>query len=225
MDVFVVGGHGKVALRVLPLLADRGHIARAAIRNPAHADEIEAAGGRPVIYDLETDNDLARHLDGADAVVFAAGAGPGSGPERKRTVDLNGALDLIHACREAGVSRYVMVSAMGLHRRERYPPSMEAYYVAKLEADEALAGSGLDYTIVRPGRLTDEPGTGKVAVGTPLEAGGEISRDDVAATLLAVLETPATSGRVFDVIGGEVRIAAAIAALAEGQAASSPAGA
>ena len=222
MNVFVVGGHGKVALRLLPLLADHGHVARAAIRNPAHADEIEQGGGRPVIYDLETDTDLARHLDGADAVVFAAGAGPGSGPERKRTVDLNGALDLIRACREAGVSRYVMVSAMGVDRSE-YPPSMEAYYEAKLEADEALADSGLDSTIVRPGRLTDEPGTGKVAVGAPLEAGGEISRDDVAATLLAVLETPATRELVFDVIGGEVRIAAAIAALAEGQAASPPA--
>ena len=216
MDVLVLGGHGKIARRLLRRLADAGHAARGVIRDPAQADAISQAGASPIVFDLEHDRGLSRHLDGADAAVFAAGAGPGSGPDRKRTVDLGGAVGLIEACREAGVSRYVMVSAIGVGRPGQYPAAMEPYYEAKREADEALLRSGLEYTIVRPGRLTDDPGSGLVEVGAPLTGSGEIPRDDVAATLHAVLETPASAGLSFDLIGGATPIEAALASLATG---------
>jgi len=183
MNVLVAGGHGKIGLRLLRLLAARGDVARGLIRNPEHAADLEAAGAEPVICDLEAADDVSEQVAGSDAVVFAAGAGPGSGAARKRTVDLGGATKLIAGCERAGVSRYLIVSAMGVDRQGSYPAEMEPYYDAKREADEALRDSGLDYTIVRPGRLTDAPGTGMIAVGAPLSERGEVTRDDVAATL------------------------------------------
>jgi uncharacterized protein YbjT (DUF2867 family) len=213
MDVLIVGGHGKVALRLERLLVGAGHTARGVIRNSDHAADLEAAGATPIVFDLERDEGLAEHLSGADAAVFAAGAGPGSGPERKLTVDQDGAVKLIGACRETGVARYVMVSAIGAERPDRWSEEMRPYYEAKRAADVAVRESGLQYTIVRPGGLTEDPGTGRIEVGTPLEDYGRISRDDVAAALLAVLETPATIGVSFDVIGGETPIAEAIASL------------
>jgi uncharacterized protein YbjT (DUF2867 family) len=213
MDVLVAGGHGKIGMRLLRLLARRGERAHGLIRNPDHAADLEAAGATPVVFDFETDSGLGERLADVDAVVFAAGAGPGSGPERKRTVDLGGATKLIDACKEAGVSRYAMLSAMGAGR-ESWPEQMRPYYEAKREADDALAASGLDYTIVRPGRLTDAAGTGRIEVGTPLERGGEITRDDVAAVLLAVLDEQASAGVTFDVLNGETPIATAVAGLA-----------
>jgi uncharacterized protein YbjT (DUF2867 family) len=215
MDVAVAGGHGKIALRLLRLLADRGERARGLIRNPDHAADLEAAGATAVGADLENlDADaVADSIAGVEAVVFSAGAGPGSGSARKRTVDYGAAVLLIDACRIAGISRYVMVSAMGVRDPAAHGEQMRPYYEAKLEADQALAASGLDYTIVRPGRLTDDPGTGMVKVADRLERGGEIPRDDVAATLLACLDDPTTIGREFDLIAGETPIAEAIAAL------------
>ncbi|MGH2986064.1 MAG: SDR family oxidoreductase, partial [Solirubrobacterales bacterium] len=192
MNVLVVGGHGKIALRLLRLLAERGDVARGLIRNPDHARDLERVGAEPVIWDLEATDDISAQVDGSDAVVFAAGAGPGSGPERKRTVDLGGATKLIAACTATGVARYLMVSAMGVGRPGSVPPQMQPYYEAKREADEAVRDSALEYTIVRPGRLTDEPGTGLVAVGAPLTDSGAVTRDDVAATLLACLDEPRT---------------------------------
>src|SRR5687768_6897854 len=115
MDVLVAGGHGKVALRLLRLLAEGGHEARGLIRNPDHAADLEAVGAQPIVADLEGDDDVSLHVRGADAVVFAAGAGPGSGPERKRTVDLGAAVKLADAARLRGVDRYVMVSSIGAH--------------------------------------------------------------------------------------------------------------
>lgn len=216
MDVLVVGGHGQVALRLLRLSAARGDRARGLIRKPEHTADLEAAGAEAVVFDLEADDDLAARLDGADAVVFAAGAGPGSGPERKRTVDYGGAAKLIDACRRASVARYVMVSAIGVRSPGEHSGSMAPYLDAKAEADEELRASGLECTIVRPGRLTDEPGTGLVDVGAPLERRGEVSRDDVAATLLATLDEPHTAGLEFDVLGGETPIADAVASLVAG---------
>src|ERR671938_1077482 len=160
MDVLVAGGHGKVARRLVRLLAREGHAPRAVIRNPAHVADVEADGASPVLCDLERD-DLRPHVGGAEAIVFAAGAGPGSGAERKRTVDLGGALKCIEAAQELGVARLVIVSSMGYEDAEHAGP-MRPYYEAKRAADEALRTSGLDWTIVRPGRLTDEPGTGRV---------------------------------------------------------------
>jgi uncharacterized protein YbjT (DUF2867 family) len=214
MDVLIVGGHGKIALRLTRLLVGAGHTVRGLIRNPDHAAEVESAGAAPTVFDLERDNDLADVLVGADAAVFAAGAGPGSGVKRKLTVDLGGATKLIEACRAARVERYVIVSAMGVERPERWPEPMVPYYEAKRAADAAVRDSGLEYTIVRPGSLTDDPGDGLIEVGAPLERSGRVTRDDVAETLLAVLETPATIRVSFDVLDGDVPVAEAVASLA-----------
>jgi uncharacterized protein YbjT (DUF2867 family) len=215
MDVAVAGGHGKIGLRLLRLLAERGDRARGLIRNPDHASDVEAVGALAVGADLENlDPDaLARSIAGADAVVFSAGAGPGSGPARKRMVDYGGAVKLIEACKLNKVRRYVIVSAMGVNDPASWSEEMRPYYEAKLEADEALKASGLDYTIVRPGWLTDDPGTGLVEVAPRLEHSGKIPRDDVAATLLACLDDPGTIGKDFDLISGGTPIPEAIAAL------------
>ena len=212
MNVLVAGGHGKIAMRLLRLLAERGDKARGMIRKPEQAADLEPIGAEPVICDIEAVDDISEHVADSDAVVFAAGAGPGSGPERKRTVDLGGALKLIAACEATGVARYLMVSAMGVDRPGLYGPEMKPYADAKREADDALRGSGLEYTIVRPGGLSDDPGTGRITVGTDLDR-GQVSRDDVAATLVAVLDEPRTSGLTFDLLNGETEIPAAIAQL------------
>jgi uncharacterized protein YbjT (DUF2867 family) len=208
MDIVVAGGHGQVGIRLLRLLADGGHRARGLIRNPDHADDLTAVGAEPVVCDMEALDDLSECCAGADAVVFAAGAGPGSGPERKRTVDYGAAVKLM----EAGVSRYVMVSAIGAGRPDDWSEEMRPYYEAKAGADERLMESGLDYTIVRPGGLTDDPGTGRVRVGTNLDY-GNIPRDDVAAVLLAVLETPGTVGKTFELVSGDTPVDEALRTL------------
>jgi uncharacterized protein YbjT (DUF2867 family) len=215
MDVAVAGGHGKIALRLLRLLAERGDGARGLIRNPDHAPDLEAVGALPGGADLENlDPDaIATSISGCDAVVFAAGAGPGSGAARKRTVDYGGAVKLIGACRAEGIRRYLMVSAMGVRDPAARGEQMRPYYEAKLEADEALTASGLDYTIVRPGRLTDDPGTGLIEAAERLERIGAIPRDDVAATLAACLDADNTIGKSFDLLGGQTPVAEALAAL------------
>ena len=209
MDVVVAGGHGKVALQLLRLLAERGDRARGLIRNPVHSADLEAAGAEPVVSDMEAEDDLAPFVEGADAVVFAAGAGPGSGPERKRTVDLGAAVKLLEAARSKGIRRYVMVSAIGVSRPETVSDAMRPYYEAKAEADRRLAESDLDWTIVRPGRLTDDPGTGRVRAGEDI-GDGEIPRVDVAAILAAVLETDSTIGKAFDLLAGDTPIDEAV---------------
>jgi uncharacterized protein YbjT (DUF2867 family) len=215
MDVAVAGGHGKIALRLLRLLTERGDRARGLIRNLDHAQDLQEVGAAPVGADLENlDPDaIARSIAGVDAVVFAAGAGPGSGPARKRTVDYGGAVKLIEAAKMNGITRYLMVSAMGVRDPAARGEEMRPYYEAKLEADQALADSGLDYTIVRPGRLTNDPGTGRIEATEHLDRVGEIPRDDVAATLLACLDDDATIDKSFDLVGGETAIAEALAAL------------
>jgi uncharacterized protein YbjT (DUF2867 family) len=208
--IAIAGGHGKIAQILGRLLAERGDTARGLIRNPDQADDLRAAGIEPVICDLEGDGDVAAAVRGADAVVFAAGAGPGSGDARKKTVDLGGAVKLVEAAKAEGVSRYVIVSSMGA---EKAPADgsegFGAYLQAKFEADEAVRASGLDYTVVRPGGLTDDPGTGMVTIAAET-ARGQIPRVDVAAVLLACLDTPSTIGQSFDVISGDTPIADAL---------------
>ena len=208
MDVVVAGGHGKIGLRLLRLLADGGHRARGLVRNPEYVQELADVGAEAVLCDMEGLDDLSGCCAGADAVVFAAGAGPGSGAERKRTVDYGAAVKLM----EAGVRRYVMVSAISAGRPQEWSDEMRPYYEAKAGADEQLMASGLDYTIVRPGGLTDDPGTGMVAVGTDLER-GSIPREDVAALLLAVLETPGSIGKTFELVAGDTPIEEAVRGL------------
>ena len=208
MDVVVAGGHGQIGLRLLRLLADDGHRARGLIRNPDHASELEAVGAEAVVCDMEALEDLSGCCQGADAVVFAAGAGPGSGAERKRTVDYGAAVKLM----EAGVPRYVMVSAISAGRPDEWSEPMRPYYEAKAGADQRLLESGLDHTIVRPGALTDDRGTGLVKVGTELER-GSVPRDDVAAVVLAVLETPNSIGKTFELVSGDTPIDDAVRSL------------
>src|SRR3954454_17215856 len=198
MHVVVAGGHGQIGKILLQLLAERGDTAVGLIRNPDHAGEIRALGAVPLVHDLEAEDELA--LD-ADAVVFAAGAGPGSGAERKWTMDYGGAAKLMRA----GVRRYVMVSAMGAADPPAEGGDVFGEYVReKAKADRELAGSGLDFTIVRPrrpaertaapARLTDDAPTGRVQIAERLPR-GDIPRADVAAVLAAALDTPATIGR------------------------------
>jgi uncharacterized protein YbjT (DUF2867 family) len=212
MDVVVVGGHGRIALRLLRILATRGDRARGVVRDPAQTGDLEAAGAEAVVCDIESAQ-LNAAVAGADAVVFAAGAGAGGGPERKRTVDYGGAVKLIEAATAQGVGRYVMVSSIGAHDPAAGPEAMRPYLEAKAEADAALVASGLAYTIVRPGSLSDEPGTGLVEVGTELGRRGPVRRDDVAAVLAEVLIAPNTIGRTFELFEGEVPVADAVRSL------------
>jgi uncharacterized protein YbjT (DUF2867 family) len=213
MDVLVAGGHGKVALRLLRLLAAKGHRARGLIRTPGQAADLEAVGAVAVIGDLEADASLATYVEGADVVVFAAGAGPGSGPERKRTVDLGGAVKLVDAALAVGVRRYVMISSIGADRPQAASGGMRPYLEAKAEADDHLMASGLEYTIVRPGSLTDDPGTGRVRVSTELGGRGQVPRDDVAAVIAEVLDAPNTIGVTFELFSGDLLVTEAVRSL------------
>jgi uncharacterized protein YbjT (DUF2867 family) len=213
MDVAIAGGHGKIGMLLGALLVEGGDRVRGLIRNPAQADDLREIGVDPVICDLEGDDDVAAAVRGAEAVVFAAGAGPGSGGERKRTMDLDGAVKLIEAAKETGIRRYVIVSSMGADN----PPAdggdiFGEYLRAKAGADRALAASGLDYTIVRPGRLTDDPPTGLVTIGGEFEL-REVPRTDVAATLAAVLHADNTIGKTFELLAGETPIEEAVTGL------------
>jgi uncharacterized protein YbjT (DUF2867 family) len=214
MDVVIAGGHGQIALRLARLLSERGERVRSLIRNPDHAEDISETGAEAMVFDLEDQSaeELAAVVQSADAVVFAAGAGPRSGPERKRTVDLGAAVKLIEAASSAGVRRYVMVSSIGADNPAGGGEAMQPYLEAKAEADAALVSSGLDYTIVRPGPLTNDPGTSRVTVGEDVGR-AEVTRDDVAAAIVGVLDEPRTVGKTFVLVGGETPIPSALAQL------------
>ena len=214
MRVAIAGGHGKIALRLTRLLRERGDQVRSLIRDPAQEDDVRQAGGEPVLCDLEAAGveQVGDAIDAADAVVFAAGAGPGSGPARKDTMDYGGAAKLIGAARERGIRRYLMVSAMGADPAREGDETFAAYVRAKGRADAELEASGLDHTIVRPGGLTDGPGTGRVRIGDHVGR-GQVSRDDVAAVLLACLDDDSTIGRTFELVSGDVPIEDTLRAL------------
>jgi uncharacterized protein YbjT (DUF2867 family) len=216
--IVIAGGHGKIALILERLLSARGDSVAGLIRNPAQVSDLEAAGAEALVVDLEKASvaEVAKHVRGADAVVFAAGAGPGSGAARKETVDRDAAILLADAALEAGVSRYLIVSSIGADKRADDPgtdPVFAAYLRAKAAADRAVqARTGLEATIVRPGHLTDEPGTGRVAIAESTGL-GSIPRADVAAVLVELLDLPATGGHAFDLIGGDTAIPDAVAAV------------
>jgi uncharacterized protein YbjT (DUF2867 family) len=212
--VAIAGGHGQIALRLAKIMSERGDEVVALIRNPDHADEVRDAGAEPAVVDLEhaSEDEVANAINGSDAVVFAAGAGPGSGSERKETMDYGGAVKLIAAAKQAGVGRYVIVSSMGANPTATGNDTFSVYLRAKGRADEAVRASGLDATVVRPGGLTNDAGTGRVRLGESLPR-GQVTRDDVAAVLVAVLDSPSTIGRTADLIGGDTPIAEAVAAL------------
>jgi uncharacterized protein YbjT (DUF2867 family) len=204
MDVAIAGGHGKIGRRLARLLVERGDRVRGLIRNPDHSDDLRSDGAEPVVCDLESASvdEVASALSGADAVVFAAGAGPGSGAERKMTMDRDGAVKLIEAAQSAGVTRYVIVSSVGAESPPDDDEVFSVYLRAKAEADRALMDSDLDWTVVRPGMLTDDPGTRHVRVQEePVRA--EVTRDDVAAVLAAVVDESRAVSKVLYVVGGD----------------------
>lgn len=211
MRVAIIGGHGKIALRLAHTLVNNGDEAVSVVRKTDQFDDIRARGAQPVLCDIETAAvaELAEAVGGADAVVFAAGAGPGSGPERKETVDHGGAVKLIEAARAAGISRYVMVSAVNADADHPGEDVFDVYLRAKGRADDALVDSGLDHTILRPVRLTDAPGTGRVT--TEAEHGAEIPREDVATAIAVALAEPATVGKTIVLASGDTPIGEALA--------------
>ena len=214
--VVIAGGHGKIALSLERLLSQRGDSVAGFIRNPDHAPDLSAVGAEALVTDLENASvdDVAAHLGGADAVVFAAGAGPGSGAARKETVDRDAAILLADAAETAKVARYVMISSIGADAEapdDVGDPVFVAYLRAKGAADDNVrARNALSSTIVRPGHLTNDPGTGRVMIADDT-GHGSIPREDVAAVLLAVLDTPGTAGQTFEVISGDTPIAEAVA--------------
>ncbi len=211
MLVAIAGGHGKVALHLTRLLVARGDIVRSLIRNPAHEADLRQLGAKPVLCDIEnaTAEQVTEAIGEADAVVFAAGAGPGSGAERKWTVDYGAAVKLIAAARAQGVSRYVMVSSVGADPDRPGDDVFSVYLRAKGRADAELRTSGVPYAIVRPGPLTDDPPRGRVEAADSV-GDGSISRADVAAVLAAVLHEAGADALLFEVVAGDVPIEEAI---------------
>ncbi len=212
MLVAIAGGHGKIARRLTRLFVAHGEQVRGLIRNPDHAADLRADGAEPAVCDIEHAgvDEIARVIAGADAVVFAAGAGPGSGPERKWTVDRDGAVKLLEAARGARVERYLMVSSIGAEDPPDGDDVFSVYLRAKAQADAALMASDRQWTILRPAHLTDDEGTGRVQIdGEPLR--GEVPRDDVAAVLHTMLHEPESARRVLYVRAGDDPVDVALA--------------
>jgi uncharacterized protein YbjT (DUF2867 family) len=204
MRVAIIGGHGKIALRLTQRLIARGATVLSLIRNAAHANDILALGAEPVVCDVERASvaEIADAIGSANAVVFAAGAGPGSGAERKLTVDRDGAIKLLQAATAADVPRYLIISSIGAESPPHGDDVFSVYLRAKAEADAAVQGSDRDWTIVRPGRLTDDPGSGRVRIDAEPHH-GEISREDVAAILDVLLHTVRATHLVLYVNSGD----------------------
>jgi uncharacterized protein YbjT (DUF2867 family) len=214
--IAIVGGHGQVARHLLVELRRSEHTPVALVRNEAYREELESRGAEMRLLDIERDDAGAfgAAFAGCDAVVFAAGGGPDGNIERKRTVDLEGSLKSIEGARKAGIDRFVQVSAIGVDRPLPADTGdvWRAYVEAKRDADAALRDSGLAWTILRPGRLTDEPATGRVALGSAVER-GDVPRADVAAVLAAVIDQEATVGRQWNLVSGDALVADAVRAL------------
>lgn len=213
--IVIVGGHGKVALRLAGILTARGDQVTSLIRNPEHAGDVSAQGATAVVADVETlsTDELSEHLTGHDAIVWSAGAGGGS-PDRTYAVDRDAAIRSMDAAASVGVNRYVMVSYLGAGADHGVDPSNSfyAYAEAKAAADDYLRQTSLAWTILGPGGLTLEPGTGAIAIGEELK-GGSVSRDDVAQVAAAVLSAENTIGKTIPFVSGNVPIEDAVAHL------------
>lgn len=212
MRILIAGANGQIGRKLIALIATSTHSSRAMIRKTEQADTLRELGAdETIVADLE--GDVHAVVAGCDAIVFAAGSGANTGPDKTDAVDRNGAIALMDAAREKGLRRFVMVSSMGADNPRNGPEGLKHYLQAKQAADAHLVDSGLDYTIVRPGQLSDQPATGKVALAVNLGRAGEVSRADVAAVLLAILDTPDTVGKTCELLQGNVPIAQAVAGL------------
>jgi uncharacterized protein YbjT (DUF2867 family) len=218
MRIVIAGGHGKIALLLERLLAERGDQAVGLIRNPAHVADVQKAGAEAVVCDLEATpaDDVAVLLSGADAVVFAAGAGAGSGAPRKDSVDRAASVLMADAAERAGVPRFVQISSMGAGAPPR-PGTDEvwaAYIAAKTAAEADLRSRDLDWTILRPGGLTDAPATGMIRLAAPQVPRGTVPRADVAAVIVALLDEPGTGHQTLELVSGDSPVAAAVRSMA-----------
>jgi uncharacterized protein YbjT (DUF2867 family) len=211
--IAIVGAHGQVAQQLMHLLYDRFDEFVGIVRSKDHAEDIYRLGGEGVILDIEkaSEQQLAEAFAGADAVVFAAGAGGGSGIERKRTVDYGGSVKSTAAARLAGIRRFIQISAWGVDQNigDDGDEVWAAYVAAKRDADAALMQSELDWTILRPGGLTNDAPTGQVTLGEHVDR-GSISREDVAALIIAALDEPRTHGKVWEATSGPTPVAEAV---------------
>jgi uncharacterized protein YbjT (DUF2867 family) len=214
--VLIAGAHGKTARHLTRMLVEDGHEVRGLVRKEEQTGDVEADGAEPVLVDLEAEEVEGRFgdaVEGCDAVVFAAGAGPGSGDARKETMDYGGAAKLVEAAQRHGARRYLMLSAMGAADPEAGPEAMRPYLRAKARADARLQSSSLDYTVIRPGSLTEDGGTGAIEAAEKLGRRGEIPREDVARTFAAALEDENTFHKTFEILAGETPIREALRAL------------
>ncbi|MEU5599104.1 SDR family oxidoreductase [Streptomyces sp. NPDC020298] len=216
MRIVIAGGHGQIALRLERLLAGRGDEVAGIIRKPEQGDDLREVGAEPVLLDLESASveEVAAHLQGADAAVFAAGAGPGSGAARKDTVDKGAATLFADAAVRARVRRFLVVSSMGADPAHQGDEIFDVYLRAKGEADAYVRGlDALDWTILRPGSLTNDPGTGLVRLEAHTGR-GSVPREDVAAVLAELVDTPATAGLTLELIGGSTPMTVAVKSVA-----------
>jgi uncharacterized protein YbjT (DUF2867 family) len=213
MRVVVAGGRGQIALRLERLLSAVGHVAVGIVRNPDHVDDVQATGAEALVLDLEDVGveDMASHLDGADAVVFAAGAGPGSGIPRKDTVDRAASVLMADAAVRAGVRRFVQISSMGAGAPPRpgTDETFAAYLRAKTAAEEDLRRRDLDWTVLRPGRLTNAPGSGRVRLASSVPR-GQVSRDDVAAVIAGLVTDGRGIYQTLELVEGDTPIEEAL---------------
>lgn len=213
MKVLVAGANGQTARQLVRMLVKDGHEVRGLVRKEEQFSNVESDGAEPVLVDLEedeVDGKVGDAVQGCDAIVFAAGAGPGSGNERKETMDYGGAVKLIEAAEQQGVRRYLMLSTMGADDPESRAEKMQPYMRAKGKADERLRNSDLDHTIIRPGRLTDDAGTGSIDAAESLGRYDEIPREDVAHAFAATLEASNTYGKTIEILSGDTPIEEAV---------------
>ena len=216
MKVLVAGAHGKTARFLVRMLVEDGHEVRGLIRKQEQSQDVESDDAEPVVVDLEeaeAGGEVGEAVEGCDAVVFAAGAGPGSGAARKDTMDYGGAAKLVEAAEQRGAWRYLMLSSVGAGDPESGPEPMRPYLRAKARADERLRESSLEYTIIRPGSLTNDEETGRIEAAESLGRRGEISRADVARTFALALEAENTYGKTFEILAGDTPIAEALESL------------
>lgn len=213
MKVLVVGANGQIGKHLVKLIQETDSItAKAMIRKQEQASFFEKLGAETVVVDLEDDTDvITEAVKGADAVVFTAGSGPHTGPDKTMLIDLDGAIKTIKATIASDVKRFIMISSFDTTREaiQDASSSFAPYVVAKHYADERLRATDLDYTIIHPGLLTNDAALGKVEVGPTVER-GEVPREDVASVILACLEDKATIGKEFQVVSGDDTVQVAI---------------
>lgn len=214
MKVLVIGAHGNIGQKVIQLLVDSGHQVVAGVRKQTQFDDFNDKV-QPIQFDLEAlPNQLASLMVGIDAIIFTAGSGGKTGADKTMLVDLDGAVKSMQAAEIAGVKRFIIVSALYTDDRSKWQGDMRPYYAAKYYADQWLINqTNLDYTIIRPGRLTDNDATGNILLTVDKDVAGAISRQDVAQTVVDSLDAPQTKQKIFNIINGDTKINSAISEL------------